>query len=65
MHTCFLTKIIPLPSDQKSLMKPDTFDSIMFHHRHRITVKTNNPYHYHLNPHLPPSLFLPLPASCL
>ena len=47
-------KLIPLPSDQKSQMKPDTFDSITIH-----TVKTKTPYHHHLNPHLPPSPFSP------
>ena len=29
-----------------------------------VTVKTNNPYRYLLNPHLPPTLSLPLHASC-
>ena len=35
-------------------MKPDTFDSITIH---TVTVKTQNNYHNHLNPHLPPPFF--------
>ena len=30
-----------------------------------VTVKNPNPYQHHLNPHPPPSLFLPLLASYL
>ena len=43
-HSRFLF-IIPLPYDLKSIMKPDTFYSIIIH---TVTVKTKNP--------LPPSL---------
>ena len=37
-------KLIPLPPDEKSLMKPDTFDSM-----NTVIVKTKNPYQHHLN----------------
>ena len=60
-------KLIPLPSDQKSLMKPNTIYSI-----HIDSYSQNlKPYHHHLNLQPPPSLFspyLPLifkPSPCL
>ena len=34
-------KLIPLLSDKKSLMKPDTFDSIMLHHTHTDSYSQN------------------------